>query len=156
MKNLLIVLSVVVIIGLVAFNNSPADESIKVPPGFAVQVFGEDVGTARHLAVTPQGIVYVKLGDLKEGKGIAVLRDADKDGKAEKQNSFGKFEGTGLVVKGDYLYASSDEEIFRYTLNAGVVTNPDSPDKLVTGLPSLSASRRTAMPLPSLRSPSLT
>ena len=134
MKNLLIVLSVVVIIGLVAFNNSPADESIKVPPGFAVQVFAEDVGTARHLAVTPQGIVYVKLGDLKDGKGIAVLRDADKDGKAEKQNGFGKFEGTGLVVKGDYLYASSDEEIFRYTLNAGVVTNPDSPDKLVTGL----------------------
>lgn len=134
MKNLVIILSAVLLVCLFAFKKTPADLGIKLPPGFAVQAFAENIGSARHLAVTPQGTVYVKLGELKNGKGIVALTDADKDGKAEKISAFANYEGTGLVVKGDYLYASSDEEIFRYKLAAGVVTNPDSPDRLVTGL----------------------
>ncbi len=34
------------------------------------------------------GDIYVKLDKLKDGKGILVLRDADKDGKYEVVKSF--------------------------------------------------------------------
>src|SRR5690606_33263325 len=77
----------------------------------------------------------VKLSRLENGKGIVLLQDLDKDGKAEKQTAFGDFPGTGIAVTRDYLYASSDEEVFRYALDGnGVIKNPDAPERIVTGL----------------------
>jgi len=40
-----------------------------------------------------------------------------------------------MFIKNGYLYASSDKEVFRYKLDANnKVTNPDKPEKIVTGL----------------------
>jgi glucose/arabinose dehydrogenase len=51
------------------------------------------------------------------------------------KTSFGSFDGTGIYVKNGYLYASSDEEVFRYKLNANnEVENPKKPETVVTGL----------------------
>ena len=48
---------------------------------------------------------------------------------------FGSYGGTGISVKDGYLYASSDEDVFRYKLDAkGEVTNPTQPEKIITGL----------------------
>ncbi len=63
------------------------------------------------------------------------MQDLNKDGKAEKQIAFGEYAGTGMAIKGDYLYASSDEEIFRYALDAnGMVADTTHPERIVTGL----------------------
>ncbi|MEO5978121.1 MAG: PQQ-dependent sugar dehydrogenase [Chryseolinea sp.] len=135
MKKQGIILIIALVMILSGFNPHVEEDTIKVPTGFKVGIFAEGLGTARHIAFTPQGNAYIKLAKLVDGKGIVMLQDADKDGKAEKKSMFGDFTGTGMVVKGNYLYASSDQEIFRYTLDAnGVVTNRDSPEKLVTGL----------------------
>jgi glucose/arabinose dehydrogenase len=66
-----------------------------------------------------------------------VLKDSNSDGRADAETSFGGFEGTGIAIKGGYLYASSDEDIFRYQFNSNnAIDNPGAPVSVVTGLPS--------------------
>ena len=114
---------------------SAVDTSIKLPAGFAAVTVADGLGVARHIAVTSNGIVYVKLGKLKDGSGIYRLEDTNGDGKADKITGFGKFTGTGMTVRDGYLYASSDEEVFRYKLDANNnVIDPDKPERIVTGL----------------------
>lgn len=111
------------------------DSTLKLPAGFKASILAENLGNARHITVTKQGNIYIKLSKLKDGKGIIMLQDANNDGKVESQKSFGSYTGTGICVKGEYLYASSDNEIFRYKLNdKGEVINMDQPEKIVTGL----------------------
>ncbi|HTS44234.1 MAG TPA: PQQ-dependent sugar dehydrogenase [Puia sp.] len=113
-----------------------ADEvTLTLPAGFSSTVFAEGLGSARHLVVTGNGYVYVKLQRPKNGRGIVRLRDTNGDGKAEEVVSFGNYGGTGIAIKDGYLYASSDEEVFRYKLDANnTVINPDQPEKIITGL----------------------
>ena len=112
-----------------------ADTSIKFPEGFSAVTVVDAFGKTRHIAVTPGGVVFVKLAKLKDGKGIYRLQDTNGDGKADKVFGFGNFPGTGIAVKNGYLYASSDEEVFRFKLDANDnVVNPDKPERIVTGL----------------------
>jgi len=108
---------------------------LKLPAGFGALVVAENLGKARHLTVTPQGDVYVKINGRVNGKGITRLHDTDGDGKADQVTGFGDYGGTGITIKDGYLYASSDEEVFRYKLDdKGNVTNPSQPEKIITGL----------------------
>jgi len=108
---------------------------ITLPAGFGGITVKAETGAARHLAVNSNGDVYVKLSELKNGSGIVVLKDSNNDGRADTQTSFGDFAGTGIAIKDGYLYASSDDEIFRYHFNtSNVIENPASPEKIVTGL----------------------
>ncbi len=108
---------------------------LTLPKGFGALVVAENLNEPRHIAVTKQGDVYVKLASLQGGKGILWLHDANGDGKADEQKGFGSFKGTGMYVKDGYLYASSDEEVFRYKLDAGdKVINGNAPEKIITGL----------------------
>jgi glucose/arabinose dehydrogenase len=137
-------LLLVAVAGIVSFSNSfkketnpfPAvDESIKLPAGFSASIFAANTGRARHMAINTNGDVFVKLERLKNGKGILRLRDANKDGVAEDSLFFGNYAGTGITIKNGYLYASSDEDVYRYKLdNNGNVTNADAPEKIITGL----------------------
>ena len=111
------------------------DVTITLPQGFSANIFAGGLGKARHIAVTPSGYVYVKLDSKKNGKTIVLLKDKNGDGVADEEAAFGNFTGTGIAVKNGYLYASSDEEVYRYKLKEdGTVSNPNSPEKIVTGL----------------------
>jgi glucose/arabinose dehydrogenase len=113
----------------------PTDAGLKLPTGFTANIVADNLGMARHIAVTPTGIIYVKLGKLKNGKGIIELSNIGADGKAMSQSGFGNYVGTGIYLKGNYLYASSNEEVYRYALNdKSEVINPDKPEKIITGL----------------------
>lgn len=108
---------------------------LKLPAGFGALKVADGIGRARHIAVTAQGDVYVKLMRVIDGKGIVRLRDTNGDGKAEDISSMGNYGGTGIAIKNGYLYASSDEEVFRYKLDAkGEVVSPLQPEKIITGL----------------------
>ncbi len=109
--------------------------ALKLPSGFSASIVAEEVGPARHIAVTKTGDIYVKLAKLKDGKGIYRLRDTDKDGVIDERTGFGDYPGTGMYIKNDYLYASSNSSIYRYKLNEKEeVINPDQPELLVSGL----------------------
>lgn len=113
-----------------------ADNSgLILPAGFKATVFAEAIGSARHITVNKNGDVFVKLANKKNGKTIVRLRDTKGAGKADEITTFGDFTGTGIGLYNGYLYASSDQEVFRFKLDAsGKVTNPDQPEKIVTGL----------------------
>jgi glucose/arabinose dehydrogenase len=109
--------------------------TLKLPRDFHTEVIADSLGTARHLAVSKQGLVYVKLGKLKKGKGIIVLEDINGDGKADKETGFGNFIGTGIYIKDGYLYASSNTDVYRYKLNDhGEVIDTAHAERIVTGL----------------------
>ena len=114
---------------------SPDNEGIIVPDGFGVMKVADSLGAPRHIAVNSKGGVYLKLRKPIDGEGIIYLEDQDGDGIADSKKGFADYGGTGMYLDKNYLYASSDEEIFRYKLNAeGEVTEPNSPDTLVTKL----------------------
>jgi glucose/arabinose dehydrogenase len=114
---------------------SDAASQLKLPSGFSAVTLVDSFGKTRHIAVAPNGAVFVKLAKLKNGKGIYRLQDTNGDGKADKVTGFGSFPGTGMAISNGYLYASSDEEVFRFKLDGDFnVINPDQPEKLVTGL----------------------
>jgi glucose/arabinose dehydrogenase len=122
------------------------DVTITVPEGFGTTIFAGGLGKARHIAITPGGDVYVKLNGEHNGKTIVLLKDKNGDGVADEESDFGDFKGTGMAVKNGYLYASSDEEVYRFKLNGdGMVSNPNNPEKIVTGL--LSRGEHEAKPI---------
>ncbi|MBT8294601.1 MAG: PQQ-dependent sugar dehydrogenase, partial [Eudoraea sp.] len=114
---------------------SPDNAGIKVPDGFGVIKVADSLGAPRHIAVNSNGAIYLKLRKPIDGEGILYIEDQDGDGIADTKKGFADYGGTGIYIDDNYLYASSDEEIFRYKLNAnGEVTEPYTADTLVTDL----------------------
>ena len=108
---------------------------LKLPAGFTAVPVVEDFGRCRHIAVAPNGVIFVKLQRPKDGKGIYRLQDTNGDGKADKITGFGNYGGTGIYIKGGYLYASSDEDVYRYKLDGDYnVVDPEKPELVVKGL----------------------
>ena len=107
---------------------------ITLPKGFSATIFADNLGTARHIAVNSNGDVYTKLDKLNDGRGILRLRDTNKDGVAEDITGFGSYKGTGIAIKNGYLYATADDKIYRYKLNANNEPDAASEELIVTGL----------------------
>ena len=124
------------ILATVSKNPQPvADDNagLTLPDGFKGSMIASGLGSARHLAITPDNDIYVKLNRAKDGKGILLLHQAD--GKASVVGGFGNYPGTGMYIKNGYLYASSNEDVYRYKLNDKYqVINPEAPEKIVEGL----------------------
>ena len=111
------------------------NSSLQLPEGFRAVVVADSVGKARHLAINSKGDIYIKLAALKDGKGIVYLRDTNGDGKADEQTAFGDYVGTGMYIRDNYLYASSNEAVYRYRLNEdGKVIQTEQPETIVKGL----------------------
>jgi glucose/arabinose dehydrogenase len=109
---------------------------LKLPEGFKANLYANNIGGARHIAITKSGVVFAKLNNPnKEGNAIIRLEDTNNDGVADKINGWAKYGGTGIFVKGNSLYASSNEAIFKYDLNSkDEVVNPLTPQTIVSGL----------------------
>jgi len=107
---------------------------LTLPNGFGAIVMIDSVGRNRHIAVNPNGDIYIKLERLRNGKGIVVLRE-DANGKAKELTGFGNYGGTGIAFKNGYLYASSDNDVYRYKLNdRNEVIDGEKPERIITGL----------------------
>jgi glucose/arabinose dehydrogenase len=128
----------------------PGDDSgLTLPPGFCATVFADQIGHARHLVVTPNGIVYVNTwsgeyyGNDKahDGGFLVALKDTKGSGKADVNERFGETVasggagGTGIGVFKDALYAEINDKIVRYRLSPGWVVPRDPPQTIVSGLP---------------------
>ena len=110
-----------------------ADWNLTLPAGFKATTVVESLGANRHIVINSNGDIYVRVSKLKDGKGIFVLRN--KNGKYEVVNSFGNYIGTGVAIKNGYLYASSNNDVYRYKFNANnEISIGDDPEKIVTGL----------------------
>lgn len=125
----------VLMLSIASKNYKKADASgLTVPVGFTTSVIADNLGITRHIAVTPQGDIYIKLANSKAGKGILFLHQTGD--KANVASGFGNYGGTGIYIKNGYLYATSNSNIYRYKLNEkNEVIDPDKPETVVSGLP---------------------
>ena len=132
-----LLLAVVILISYSFIDKKDNNENagLSLPTGFSAVTIAENIGRARHIAVNKNGEMYVRLAKLVDGKGTLFLTDENKDGKFKVKFGFGNYSGTGVYIKNGYLYASSDEEVFRYKLDSNErIIDPNNPEKIVTGL----------------------
>src|SRR5438552_2169569 len=112
----------------------PGNGGITLPPGFcALVAIGSDgvkIGTARHLAVAPNGDVYVALEGAGEKGGVLAFRDTNGDGKFDVQEHFGSTNLTGIVLHDDYLYVASRTSVERYKMTAGQLAPSGEPETI--------------------------
>jgi len=122
---------------------------LKLPSGFCATVFADDLGHARHLAVSPDGTVYVNTwsgsyyddAKLPERGFLVALRDTAGSGRADRTERFGATPhgggtgGTGIAVYNGRLYAEEHDRIVRYDLGAGALAPKGTPVTVVSGLP---------------------
>ena len=124
--------------------------AMTLPDGFRATLFADGLPTPRHIAVTPEGRVYVTLrsGQAKfqptdEAGGIAGFEDSDGDGVADITRTFGRDSAdTGLALSDDYLYYSTMTGIYAFPLGDQVLpAGPEEP--VVTEMPQSGSGHRT-------------
>lgn len=128
----------------------PSDDSgLALPAGFCATIFADGIGHARHLVVSPSGVVYVNTwsgryyGNDKphEGGFLVALQDTKGAGKADEVERFGETVasggagGTGIALYKDSIYAEINDRIVRYPLAAGSVVSNGSGVTILSGLP---------------------
>ena len=92
----------------------PDNGGLKLPSGFCALVVAEDLGAARHMAVGPNGDVYVALQEARGvTPGVVALRDTNGDGKADAKEQFGDKSTTGIALRNGYLYVGTTTSIER-------------------------------------------
>ncbi|RTL84039.1 MAG: c-type cytochrome [Hyphomicrobiales bacterium] len=125
------------------------DTGVKLPRGFCATIFADNMGHARHMAVAPNGVVYVNTWSGRyygrsrppAGGFLVALRDADGDGRAEIVKRFGETPvaggsgGTGVALFDGALYAEEGDRILRYALSPGDIVPSEKPQTVISGLP---------------------
>ncbi|WP_373520887.1 sorbosone dehydrogenase family protein [Aquiflexum sp.] len=89
-------------------------ETIKLPQGFEIEVWAEDVDNARSLAMNADGST-VFVGN-RQGKNIYALKDTNGDGKADKKYTLasGLRMPNGVAFKDGDLYVAEVSRILRF------------------------------------------
>src|SRR3989475_1035888 len=109
---------------------------ITLPDGFCAVVVADQVGRARHLAVTPSGDICVALDDGRGAKGgVLARRDTSGDGKADVRETAGTEGGTGIALSKGSLYFSTATTVYRFALAAGRLKPVGEPSVIVKDLP---------------------
>ena len=102
--------------------------ALVVPAGFKFEVFAENVGNARMMALGPQGTVFV--GSQYAGKVYAVV-DRDGDHKADQVLTIasGLSQPNGVAMRNGALYVATTSQILRFD---DIEKHLDAPPKPVT------------------------
>jgi glucose/arabinose dehydrogenase len=126
----------IVLLAVAAQLQAQNNEGLKLPNGFKAILFADSIGSARHIAISQNGVLFAKLSRPdKQGRTIIRLEDENKDGVSDKKTGWANYGGTGIFLRGNVLYASSNEAVFKYQLdNKDEVLNPLSPVTIVSGL----------------------
>lgn len=92
---------------------------LQLPQGFSALIVADSIGSARHLVVDDNGVIYVSLRERKNGGGIVRLADTDKDGRADEIGYFGACQGTGIELYDNFLYFGTDTSVIRFPFGEG-------------------------------------
>ncbi|MEJ2546183.1 MAG: PQQ-dependent sugar dehydrogenase [Gemmatimonadota bacterium] len=116
----------------------PDNGGITLPEGFCALVVSDGLGRIRHLAVQPDGDIYVAIrGRRDERGGVLALRDTTGDGRADLRIRLVEdLGGTGIALSGDTLFYGRDDAVLRFRLDEDQLGSSHAPDTLVRGLPS--------------------
>ena len=106
---------------------------LTLSPGFCATVFADNLGHVRHMAVAPNGVLYVNTwsgryfhNDTPPAGGFLVaLKDTNGDGNADVIERFGdgvaqgSAGGTGIAFYNGAVYAEQNDKIIRYAMPGG-------------------------------------
>jgi glucose/arabinose dehydrogenase len=108
---------------------------ITLPQGFCAAVVADEVGRARHLAVSQRGDVYVAIDDAGRPGGVLALRDQNHDGTADIQQYFGEPRANAVALTKTHLYVAYRDRIVRYAKETGELVPAGALETVVSGLP---------------------
>jgi glucose/arabinose dehydrogenase len=134
-----------------AANACVGDSGITLSPGFCATVFADNLGHVRHMAVAPNGVLYVNTwsgryyrNDAPPAGGfIVALKDSSGSGRADVIERFGRgvpegsAGGTGIALYKGGLFVEQNDKIIRYPLptDSHSIVPEGSPETVVSGLP---------------------
>lgn len=106
--------------------DEPALDEIKLPAGFEIEVYAENVKNARSMALSPSGTLFV--GTRSEGNVYAIV-DKDNDKKADKVYTIasGLNMPNGVAFRNGSLYVAEVNKVWRYDNIESQLDNPSSP-----------------------------
>ncbi|MBW4501180.1 MAG: sorbosone dehydrogenase family protein [Scytonema hyalinum WJT4-NPBG1] len=99
----------------------PANPTLRVPPGFVVNVFADGLDAPRWLALTPNGDVLVT--ETKQNR-IRLLRDTNGDGVADAKNTFasaanGLNRPLGMAFADNSFFLGNTDAVLRFAYAKG-------------------------------------
>ena len=99
----------------------PNNPTLKVPPGFAVNIYADNLPSVRWMTTTPDGDV---LAVQSKQNVITLLQDKDNDGVAEVRQTFGDRNNNldqplGVTFAGDSFYVANTGEVLRFDYQPG-------------------------------------
>src|SRR4051812_44070865 len=123
---------------------APDNGGINLPPGFCASVFADSLAAPRHLWVAANGDVFVSLSGRGSGRsgatpipgGVIVLRDVDKDGRAEINKDVARgFTSSEVAIFDNHIYTENGTAVFRFPFKAGDLGSVGAADTIVSGMP---------------------
>jgi glucose/arabinose dehydrogenase len=107
---------------------------IKLPPGFTISVYADNIPDARSLALSPTGTLFV--GSLRAGNVHAIV-DRDHDNKADKiyRIAQGLNAPNGVAFRDGALYVAEINRILRFDNIEERLDNPPQPAVVNDTLP---------------------
>jgi len=117
----------------------PDNGGLTLPAGFCALVVADLGGTPRHVAVRPNGDIFVAMYAPRRdstGGGVVALRDTTGDGRVDVRTVWGPGRGgSGIAIRGDDVWFATNSAVLRYTVPAGSLEPTAGPDTIVSGLP---------------------
>ena len=122
---------------------APDNGGINLPSGFCASVFADSLAGPRHVWVAANGDVFVSLagrggrgGTPSQPGGIIVLRDANRDGRAETIKDVVRgFSTSEVALFDNHLYTENGTSVFRFPLKSGELGAIGPADTIVSGMP---------------------
>jgi glucose/arabinose dehydrogenase/mono/diheme cytochrome c family protein len=122
---------------------------IALSPGFCASLFADNIGHARHLVVSPSGVLYVNTWSgtyynsdpIPPGGFLLALKDTQNTGNADVVRRFGESKaegaagGTGIAIYQGAIYAEVNDRIMRYALATSEIVPSGRGEVIVSGLP---------------------
>lgn len=110
-------------------------KQLKLPKGFSISIFADNVPNARTLAVSDSGVVYV--GTRSEGV-VYAIKDNDGDGVADKQYIIARnlFMPNGVAFNEGDLFVAETNRIIRFKNIEQHLNNPPKPEIIYDKFPS--------------------
>jgi len=109
-------------------------ETIRLPEGFSIALYADDVPGARSLALAPGGTLFV--GSRDQGRVYAVV-DADRDHRAERVHVIaeGLSSPNGVALRDGALYVAEIHRVLRFDAIEERLTEPPEPAVVTDRLP---------------------
>ncbi len=113
---------------------APDNAGLTLPRGFCAILVAEGLSSPRHLAIAPNGDVFIA-GRGRAG-GVTVLRDTTGDGKADVvARFFSGPGGSGIALAPDAVYYATTDQVLRFPWKPGSLTPAGPADTIASGLP---------------------